>query len=81
MSTANKKNFTLARVRRDAGRTDKVSTEEQIDQFIAGAEPITTFTFQLPIRLHKWLKMHATETSQSVREILVRLLEDYRQAQ
>jgi hypothetical protein len=66
------KKFTIARSERraEAGSTD-------IDRFIAGTEPETTKTFRMPVRLSRKLKIHAAETGQTEKDILIRLLTDY----
>lgn len=66
------KKFTISRSERRAevGSTD-------VDRFIAGTEPETTKTFRIPVRLSRKLRIHAAETDQTEKEILIRLLTDY----
>ena len=48
-----------------------------MDRFVAGAEPETTKTFRMPVRLSRKLKIHAAQTGQTEKEILIRLLSEY----
>jgi len=66
------KKFTIARSER---RAETGSAD--VDRFIAGAEPETTKTFRIPVRLSRKLKIHAAETGQTEKDILIRLLTDY----
>ena len=66
------KKFTIARPER---RTEAASTD--VDRLVAGAEPETTKTFRIPLRLSRKLKIHAAETGQTEKEILIRLIAEY----
>ena len=66
------KKFTIARPER---RAEAPSTE--VDRLIAGAEPETTKTIRIPLRLSLKLKIHAAETGQTEKEILIRLIAEY----
>lgn len=71
-----KDTFTISRTERKAqpGTAD-------IDQFVSGREPETTKTFRLPIRLSRALRIHAAQTGQTEKDILIRLIEEYLEKQ
>jgi hypothetical protein len=66
------KKFIITRAER-RGETNSSS----VDQFITGTEPETTKTFRIPVRLSRKLKIHAAETGQTEKDILIRLISDY----
>jgi hypothetical protein len=68
------KKFTLNRAERQT-----TSDPERIERFVAGQEPEaeTTKTFRLPLSLSRKLKLHAVQTGQTEKEILVRLISNY----
>jgi hypothetical protein len=66
------KKFSIARSEK---RAEAASAD--VDRFIEGAEPETTKTFRIPIRLSRKLRIHAAETGQTEKEILIRLISDY----
>jgi hypothetical protein len=70
--TRKKDSFTIARSEREATVGDVVA-----DRFVDGAEAETTKTFRLPVRLSRALKIHAAQTGQTEKEILIRLISDY----
>jgi hypothetical protein len=65
-----KKKFTIARRERKAPAKD-------IDQFVAGVEPEVTKTFRIPAGLGRRLRIHAAQTDQTEKDILIRLLTEY----
>lgn len=76
-----KKDFSIVGARRREGvETGSVTlakgTEEKINEFVAGQEPITTMTFQLPTRLHTELKSYAVTSRQKVKDILIRFIQE-----
>lgn len=50
---------------------------DAVDSLVAGLEPEVTKTFRLPARLSRRLKIHAAQTGQTEKEILVRLISEY----
>lgn len=48
-----------------------------VDSFVSGVEPEMTKTFRIPMRLGRQLKIHAAQTGQTEKEILIRLISDY----
>lgn len=50
---------------------------DAVDSLVAGVEPEMTKTFRLPVRLSRRLKIHAAQTGQTEKEILVRLISEY----
>jgi hypothetical protein len=65
-----KSKFSIARSERKAPAKD-------LDQFVAGVEPEVTKTFRIPVRLSRKLKIHAAQTDQTEKDILIRLLTEY----
>lgn len=53
-----------------------VVAEEKINEFVAGQEPTTTMTFQLPTRVHTELKSYAVTSRQKVKDILIRFIQE-----
>jgi len=51
------------------------ATPRALDQFIAGAEPLTTMTVQLPQRLRRALKQQALDRDTSIKQLLIEILE------
>jgi hypothetical protein len=49
--------------------------ERDMERFIAGAEPQTTVTVQLPARLKRALKRQALEHDTTVKQLLIEILE------
>ena len=70
--SSKKVDFTIGR----AERGEKPVSVE-MDRFVEGTEPETTKTFRLPVRLSRALKLHAVQTGQTEKEILIRLLSEY----
>jgi len=66
------KKFSITRSER---RAETASVD--VDRFVEGAEPETTKTFRIPIRLSRKLRIHAAETDQTEKEILIRLISEY----
>lgn len=52
-------------------------TGQAVDRFAAGVEPEVTKTFRIPLRLSRQLKIHAAQTAQTEKDILIRLLTEY----
>ena len=52
-----------------------------MDQFVAAGEPETTKTFRMPVSLSRRLRIHAAQTGQTEKEILIRLLMEYLDSQ
>jgi hypothetical protein len=50
--------------------------EDRLDEFVAGQEPMTTMTFQLPTRLHTELKSYAVVSRQKVKDLLIRFIQE-----
>ena len=74
------KKFTLARTPRDAASPQGQEPEPEIshvDQFVAGSEAETTKTFRMPVSLSRRLRIHAAQTGQTEKEILIRLIIEY----
>ena len=69
-----KDSFTIERAERR-----KSTDTDQVDEFVSGTEPETTKTFRLPVRLSRALKVHAAQTGQNEKDILIRLIEEYLQ--
>lgn len=66
------KKFTISRSERKAE-----AASSDVDRFVAGAEPETTKTFRIPVRLSRKLKIRAAETGTTEKEILTRLITEY----
>jgi hypothetical protein len=49
----------------------------QVDRFVAAQEPETTKTFRIPVSLSRRLRVHAAQTGQTEKEILIRLITEY----
>jgi len=49
--------------------------DDAMDRFIAGTEPMTTMTFQLPVRLQRGLKQAALDRQLTVKALLIELIE------
>lgn len=55
----------------------KMDSASIVDNLVSGIEPETTKTFRIPVRLSKALKIHAVNTGQTEKTILLRLITDY----
>jgi hypothetical protein len=76
-----KKDFSISGPRRPAGVENRVSpatdgADNRIDEFVAGQEPMTTMTFQLPTRLHTELKGYAVASRQKIKAVLIRFIQE-----
>jgi hypothetical protein len=74
------KKFTLARTPRDTASPqgeEPAPERAHVDQFVAGSEPETTKTFRIPVSLSRRLRIHAAQTGQTEKEILIRLIMEY----
>jgi hypothetical protein len=74
------KKFTLGRTPRDASSPqgqEPVTESTHVDQFVAGSEAETTKTFRIPVSLSRRLRIHAAQTGQTEKEILIRLIMEY----
>lgn len=50
---------------------------EEMEHFIAGAEPITTMTVQIPERLKRALKREALDRDTTIKNLLIEILETH----
>ena len=76
-----KKDFSISGQRRPTGMENAVSPltdgdEARLNEFVAGQEPTTTMTFQLPTRLHTDLKSYAVASRQKVKDVLIRFIQE-----
>ena len=74
------RNFTLGRTPRETGSPGERQLEAeaaQVDHFVAAREPETTKTFRMPLSLSRRLRIHAAQTGQTEKEILIRLITEY----
>jgi hypothetical protein len=74
------KKFTLGRTSRDTASPhghDQEPESAQVNQFVAGSEAETTKTFRMPVSLSRRLRIHAAQTGQTEKEILIRLITEY----
>ena len=74
------KKFTLGRTPHDTASPQGQEPESErahVDQFVAGNEPETTKTFRIPVSLSRRLRIHAAQTGQTEKEILIRLIIEY----
>ena len=74
------KKFTLGRTPRETGSPGERQSEAetaQVDHFVAAREPETTKTFRMPLSLSRRLRIHAAQTGQTEKEILIRLITEY----
>ena len=53
------------------------ATDPDMARFIAGAEPQTTMTVQLPARLKRALKQQALEHDTTIKNLLIEILETH----
>jgi hypothetical protein len=78
------KKFTLGRTPRETasqrGRHQETDAA-RVDHFVATREPETTKTFRIPVSLSRRLRIHAAQTGQTEKEILIRLLMEYLDSQ
>lgn len=51
--------------------------DDAVDRFVAGVEPMTTMTFQLPVRLQRILKQAALDRGTTVKALLIELIESH----
>jgi hypothetical protein len=51
--------------------------DDAVDRFVAGVEPMTTMTFQLPVRLQRVLKQAALDRGTTVKALLIELIEGH----
>jgi hypothetical protein len=58
-------------------RTERKMPAKDIDHFVAGVEPEVTKTFRIPAQLGRRLRIHAAQTDQTEKDILIRLLNEY----
>jgi hypothetical protein len=72
--------FTLGRTPRETGSSGERQPETEaahVDHFVAAREPETTKTFRMPLSLSRRLRIHAAQTGQTEKEILIRLITEY----
>lgn len=60
---------------RKAASEAPIATESTMDRFIAGTEPQTTITVQIPVRLKRALKREALEYDTTMKNLLIHILE------
>ncbi len=77
----NKKDFSIVGARRQEGLENSSApvaqvAEERINEFVAGQEPTSTMTFQIPTRLHTELKSYAVASRQKVKDLLIRFIQE-----
>ncbi len=63
--------FTLDRT------TSQTPTQTPLEQFVQGQEPEGQLAVRVPLRLLQILKIHAAQTHQTQKEIVIRLIEEY----
>ena len=61
----------------DLTRKERSSIDENLEQFIQDQEPEMQLAVRIPARLCTALKIHAAQTRQTQKQIIVRLIEDY----
>jgi hypothetical protein len=74
------KEFTLGRSSREEGsQRERPQAPEavHVDHFVAAREAETTKTFRMPLSLSRRLRVHAAQTGQTEKEILIRLITEY----
>ena len=74
------KKFTLGRTPREPrspGERQSEAEAAQVDHFVDAREPETTKTFRMPLSLSRRLRIHAAQTGQTEKEILIRLITEY----
>jgi hypothetical protein len=74
------KKFTLGRTPRDPASQsarEQDTDAAHVDQFVAAREAETTKTFRMPLSLSRRLRIHAAQTGQTEKEILIRLITEY----
>jgi hypothetical protein len=69
------KKFEIAGRTAGHGGTATPTRDDAMDRFIEGKEPMTTMTFQLPIRLQRVLKQAALDRQLTVKALLIELIE------
>jgi hypothetical protein len=52
-------------------------TDDAMDRFVSGAEPMTTMTVQIPERLKHALKQAALDRKTTVKALLIELIEQH----
>jgi hypothetical protein len=62
---------------RNTPQTARPAPDPDMARFIAGAEPQTTMTVQLPARLKRALKRQALEHDTSIKNLLIEILESH----
>jgi hypothetical protein len=60
---------------RTSGALGSSPTDEAMDRFVSGAEPMTTMTVQIPERLKHALKQAALDRKTTVKALLIELIE------
>jgi hypothetical protein len=63
-----------------AGRTagpTSAATDDAVERFVSGAEPMTTMTVQIPERLKHALKQAALDRKTTVKALLIELIEEH----
>jgi hypothetical protein len=62
---------------RTLGQTAPSPVDDAVDRFVAGVEPMTTMTVQIPERLKHALKQAALDRKTTVKALLIELIEGH----
>ena len=62
---------------RSPGQAPASSMNEAVERFVAGVEPMTTMTVQIPARLKHALKQDALDQKTTVKALLIALIESH----
>lgn len=65
---------------RTPGQTTQSPVDDAVDRFVAGVEPMTTMTVQIPERLKHALKQAALDRKTTVKAFLIELIEGHLEA-
>jgi hypothetical protein len=65
---------------RTPGQTTPLPVDDAVDRFVAGVEPMTTMTVQIPERLKHALKQAALDRKTTVKAFLIELIEGHLEA-
>jgi hypothetical protein len=60
-----------------AGRATLAPTDDAVERFVSGAEPMTTMTVQVPERLKHALKQAALDRKTTVKALVIELIEEH----
>jgi hypothetical protein len=62
---------------RTSGQTAPLPVNDAVDRFVAGVEPMSTMTVQIPERLKHALKQAALDRKTTVKALLIELIETH----